>query len=134
MVRIARAFDRQKWAMVEGVPKVDEEEELGNWSQWDPSCSFLVNQCCTYCTVYDWNKLKVGFALANNKANSPDFSLTSKGIGELPGDMERLLMQQQMSVQKCQSLAEMESEDDDSIVFFQVSVVFHVRVSVAKVL
>ena len=43
-------------------------------------------------------------------------------------------MQQQMSVQKCQSLAEMESEDDDSIVFFQVSVVFHVRVSVAKVL
>ena len=84
--------------------------------------------------VYDWNKLKVGFALANNKANSPDFSLTSKGIGELPGDMERLLMQQQMSVQKCQSLAEMESKDDDSIVFFQVSVVFHVRVSVAKVL
>jgi hypothetical protein len=87
-----------------------------------------------YYTVYDWNKLKVGFALANNKANSPHFSLTSKGIGELPGDMERLLMQQQMSVQKCQSLAEMESEDDDSIVFFQVSVVFHVRVSVAKVL
>lgn len=84
-----------------------------------------------YYTVYDWSKLKVGFALANNMANSPDFSLASRGRGELPEDMERLLMQQRMSMQAKDSRFQPD-DDEDSIVFLQVSVVSHIQVSVAK--
>jgi len=53
-----------------------------------------------YYSVYDWDQLKVGFALANVEQNRPGFSLASRGRGELPDDVERLLMQQRMSVQK----------------------------------
>lgn len=76
-----------------------------------------------YYTVYDWNSLQVGFALANNKANAEGPS--ASGRGELPSDMERLLMQQRLSVQKKHI---QEEEAMDSVEFMQVNVVLAVRV------
>jgi len=55
-----------------------------------------------YYTVFDGSAMKVGFALANNKANSPD-TPTPTGRGDLPEEVERLLMQQHMSVQTKES-------------------------------
>ena len=49
--------------------------------------------------MYDWGQLKVGFSLANslqNKADDPD-SLISADAGELPDEVEHLLMQQNVS-------------------------------------
>jgi len=85
-----------------------------------------------YYTVYDWKSLRVGFALANNKANAPDFSLVESGTGQLPAEMDRLLMQQSVIVQKkMEKAAEQALDDGHDVVFMQMSVVVTMRVSVS---
>lgn len=62
-----------------------------------------------YYSVYDWHNLRVGFALANSKVNTEESN--SGDIGVLPADMERLLMQQRMEVQRRNRVTE-EGEHD----------------------
>ncbi|OLP86206.1 Gastricsin [Symbiodinium microadriaticum] len=51
-----------------------------------------------YYTVYDWEQTKVGFALANSRQNSLDPAALRGQKGELPKEVDMLLMQQQMKV------------------------------------
>lgn len=48
-----------------------------------------------YYTVYDWEKLQVGFSLANNKRNTAGSLID--GTGSLPDDVGHLLMQKVMT-------------------------------------
>merc|ERR1719313_2525743 len=52
-----------------------------------------------YYTVYDWTQLQVGFSLANNLRNKGQLGMPNT-LGELPDDVERLLMQQSVSFNK----------------------------------
>jgi len=47
-----------------------------------------------YYSVYDWKGLQVGFSLANNHRNNVQPGQIADTRGELPSDVERLLMQQ----------------------------------------
>jgi len=85
-----------------------------------------------YYTVYDWDKLRVGFGLANNIANTRDVSELTNWKGELPNEMERLLMQQRVTVQKKVAVPA-EDDDEDSIVFMQMDVVVNVRISMRQI-
>lgn len=79
-----------------------------------------------YYSVYDWHNLRVGFALANSKVNTEEPS--SGDVGVLPADMERLLMQQRMAVQRRQETVT-EDEEHDRLELLQVNVVVTLRVS-----
>merc|ERR1719240_1654919 len=49
-----------------------------------------------YYTVYDWQTHHVGFALANNRRNTMDPSQLVNQRGELPKEVDMLLMQQRV--------------------------------------
>jgi len=52
-----------------------------------------------YYTVYDWGQLRVGFSLAKTHQNAPDSDgMLPVDKGLLPDEIERLLMQQRVSV------------------------------------
>lgn len=72
-----------------------------------------------YYTVYDWTQLQVGFSLANNLRNKGQLGMPDT-LGELPDDVERLLMQQSVSFNK-------REEEDDQTLFVQVKVSVNIR-------
>jgi len=75
-----------------------------------------------YYTVYDWDKLQVGFSLANNLRNKGELGSQIAGdLGELPDDVERLLMQQSVSFSR------RSAEEDDEVLFVQVEVSVNIR-------
>jgi saccharopepsin len=74
-----------------------------------------------YYSVYDWHNLRVGFALANSKVNTHEAD--ANDVGVLPADMERLLMQQRLAVQK----RTVQEDEGDHLELFQVSVVISLR-------
>jgi len=78
-----------------------------------------------YYSVYDWHNLRVGFALANSKVNTEESSLGD--IGVLPADMERLLMQQRVAVQRRKRVTE--QDEHDHLELLQVNAVVNLRVS-----
>jgi len=75
-----------------------------------------------YYTVYDWNELQVGFSLANNLRNKGELGSQIASRGELPDDVERLLMQQSVSISRRN-----EDDDDDQVLFVQVDMKVNVR-------
>lgn len=78
-----------------------------------------------YYSVYDWHNLRVGFALANSKVNTEESSLGE--IGVLPADMERLLMQQRMAVQRRSQVTE--EDEFEHLELLQVNVVVTMSMS-----
>eukprot|EP00933_Yihiella_yeosuensis_P005044 TRINITY_DN10945_c7_g1_i1.p1 TRINITY_DN10945_c7_g1~~TRINITY_DN10945_c7_g1_i1.p1 ORF type:complete len:688 (+),score=167.78 TRINITY_DN10945_c7_g1_i1:144-2207(+) len=87
-----------------------------------------------YYTVYDWEKKKVGFSLANNKWNNMD-PAEIVGKGSLPKEVDMLLMQKTMKVsrpmQKKNALPAPGDEDSnepaEETAFMQVQVKLRVR-------
>lgn len=73
-----------------------------------------------YYTVYDWARLQVGFSLADSRQNTEQIDTDQKGI--LPDEVERLLMQQRLSMSTSAS-----ATLGDATVFVQVQVTFRVR-------
>jgi hypothetical protein len=73
-----------------------------------------------YYTVFDWKGLQVGFSLANNHRNTAEpGSLIADGRGELPDEVETLLMQQ--------SIRKAARDVEDEVLFVQVSVSLNIR-------
>jgi len=72
-----------------------------------------------YYTVYDWDRLQVGFSLANTEQNTADpNSPLSKNLGVLPDEVEHLLMQDEVS----KSATLLDREQSDETVFVQTGV------------
>jgi len=72
-----------------------------------------------YYTVYDWDRLQVGFSLANNEQNTADPNLPGPAnLGVLPDEVEHLLMQEEVS----KSAALLDREQSDETVFVQTDV------------
>jgi len=53
-----------------------------------------------YYTVYDWENHRVGFSLANNRRNTMDPSELTDRRGELPKEVDMLLMQERAVLKK----------------------------------
>jgi len=73
-----------------------------------------------YYTVYDWANLQVGFSLSNSRQNTEDLSKYS-GRGSLPEDVEMLLMQETVSTFRRPSKSFLNEDDDDEMLFIQVT-------------
>jgi len=73
-----------------------------------------------YYTVYDWEKLQVGFGLSNSRQNTQD--LSSSGRGALPDDVEMLLMQETVQTFRRPSMHTDGDDDEDEMLFIQVTV------------
>jgi len=73
-----------------------------------------------YYTVYDWEKLQVGFGLSNSRQNTQD--LSSSGRGELPDEVEMLLMQETVQKLRRQSMHSDGDDDEDEMLFIQVTI------------
>jgi len=70
-----------------------------------------------YYTVYDWEQLRIGFSLANTHQNNADSDgMLPVGQGMLPDEVERLLMQQRLSVPIAEPPA-------DAVVLVQITAV-----------
>jgi len=78
-----------------------------------------------YYTVYDWTKLQVGFSLANNLRNKGELGSEVSELGELPDDVERLLMQQSVSFTRREEAPR--DEDADEVMFVQVQMSLNIR-------
>ncbi|CAE7803667.1 asp-4, partial [Symbiodinium sp. CCMP2456] len=72
-----------------------------------------------YYTVYDWEQTKVGFALANSRQNSLDPAALRGQKGELPKEVDMLLMQQQMKVTRSKVV---DGDLEEETLFLQVQV------------
>jgi len=73
-----------------------------------------------YYTVFDWKLAQVGFSLANNHRNNPQPGAPAVDHrGELPNDVERLLMQQ--SVVKTQRPLATSSDEADHVFYVQLA-------------
>ncbi|CAE7694315.1 PGC [Symbiodinium sp. CCMP2592] len=72
-----------------------------------------------YYTVYDWEQTKVGFALANSRQNSLDPTALRGQKGELPKEVDMLLMQQQMKVTRSKVV---DGDLEEETLFLQVQV------------
>jgi len=81
-----------------------------------------------YYTVFDWKTRSVGFGLANNRRNTLDPSTLANVRGELPSEVDMLLMQQRM-FSRAPVPANAPGTHDDEVILLQM----HVHVSVAFV-
>ncbi|CAK9000866.1 Aspartic protease 4 [Durusdinium trenchii] len=72
-----------------------------------------------YYTVYDWEKKKVGFSLANSHRNSVDPAELRGQKGQLPQEVDMLLMQKTMKLGR--------SEEYEETVFLQVQISVSLR-------
>ncbi|CAE7467936.1 PGB [Symbiodinium natans] len=79
-----------------------------------------------YYTVYDWEEKKVGFALANSRQNSLDPTTLRGQKGELPKEVDMLLMQQQIKVTRAKAV---EGDLEEETLFLQV----HVQVTLKQI-
>lgn len=76
-----------------------------------------------YYTVYDWEKKRVGFSLANNRWNNMDPKEILSQKGSLPKEVDMLLMQKEMKV----SRPKVSPEIGEETVFMQVKVQLKMR-------
>jgi hypothetical protein len=83
-----------------------------------------------YYTVYDWKKQSIGFGLANNWWNNQDPADYVGHRGELPAEVDTLLMQQRMTAVARVPKGSSTSTTEDEMVMMQVTV--SVQVTVRK--
>eukprot|EP00931_Biecheleriopsis_adriatica_P068886 TRINITY_DN42777_c0_g1_i1.p1 TRINITY_DN42777_c0_g1~~TRINITY_DN42777_c0_g1_i1.p1 ORF type:complete len:584 (+),score=169.32 TRINITY_DN42777_c0_g1_i1:50-1801(+) len=76
-----------------------------------------------YYTIYDWKNKRVGFSLANNHWNNMDPKEIVGRKGELPKEMEVMLMQKQMKVKRPKA----EEQPLEQTMFMQVQLKLVVR-------
>mmetsp|Transcript_86062 Transcript_86062/g.156791 ORF Transcript_86062/g.156791 Transcript_86062/m.156791 type:complete len:531 (-) Transcript_86062:47-1639(-) len=86
-----------------------------------------------YYSVFDWEGPRVGFGLANTKANHVDRSQLTDRIGSLPKDVDVYLMQKTVNMtcpgrETCSVAADTEQEHD-AVVALQLVVVMTARVA-----
>jgi len=82
-----------------------------------------------YYTVYDWENHRVGFSLANTRRNTMDPSEIKDRRGVLPQEVDMLLMQERMAVQKQTGRLRHsgETQDEEVVAMVQVTVKLSVR-------
>lgn len=78
-----------------------------------------------YYTVYDWGAAAVGFGLANNKRNTMDPASRIGNRGELPKEVDTLLMQHTVvtTTRRSKSSLDASGDDEDEIVMMQTTII-----------
>jgi len=79
-----------------------------------------------YYTVYDWASKRVGLGLANNRQNTRD-PAALVGNGELPKEVDMLLMQKSVSVSRPAPPVRHNTDEPEEAVLVQVRVKLSVR-------
>lgn len=87
-----------------------------------------------YYTVYDWANHRVGFGLANNVRNTMDHSAltAAERKGELPKEVDMLLMQESVAVRQAQRVSSVVVPDaspdlEEEVALVQMTVTLKVR-------
>merc|ERR1719422_2598987 len=80
-----------------------------------------------YYTVYDWENHRVGFSLANNRRNTMDPSELKDRRGELPKEVDMLLMQERVSVKKGKENKDLGLQEEVAMVQLTVKVSMRAR-------
>lgn len=80
-----------------------------------------------YYTVYDWASRRVGFSLANNRRNTMDPSELADRRGELPKEVDMLLMQERVTLRRGKENKDLGLQEEVAMVQLTVKVSMRAR-------